>query len=238
MKCAALLTLAAGILAATPNAALASTIKFDIILFVSGETNREYFSNSYVLFDPSLGALNEVSQTINGSLTWTLGVDPSELDLFSRRLSQRSSQTFSSSSSTDPRVIDVDLVSESSDPETLSVFTGIGAIVSFFEARGTPRRPPGTLSGMLSSFVTYDYTPATPAIPEPSTWAMTMIGFVGLGYAGYRTMKGGTAVRSIPAAFRLRGGLFHEKNSDVFGGRRRRDRTGVERSRGNRGSDV
>ena len=50
---------------------------------------------------------------------------------------------------------------------------------------------------MLDGFVTYDYTPATPAVPEPSTGAMMMIGFVGLGYAGYRTMKGGTAARSI-----------------------------------------
>ena len=30
----------------------------------------------------------------------------------------------------------------------------------------------------------------TPIIPEPSTWAMMLIGFVGLGYAGYRARKG------------------------------------------------
>jgi hypothetical protein len=28
------------------------------------------------------------------------------------------------------------------------------------------------------------------AVPEPSTWAMLLIGFAGLGYAGFRRSKG------------------------------------------------
>jgi PEP-CTERM motif len=32
-----------------------------------------------------------------------------------------------------------------------------------------------------------------PAIPEPSTWAMMLLGFAGLGYAGYRRAKAGHA---------------------------------------------
>jgi hypothetical protein len=32
--------------------------------------------------------------------------------------------------------------------------------------------------------VTYTYTPA--AVPEPSTWAMMLVGFGGLGYAAIR----------------------------------------------------
>jgi PEP-CTERM motif len=155
-------------------------------MYVSGGANRVYFSSSYVLFDPRLGTLTEVSQTISGSLTWTPGADPADLTLFSRRLGETSSQTFMSSSSKNPRIIDVDLNSEASDSETLSTFTGIGAIVSFFEARETPRRPPGVLSGILSGAVTYDYTPATPAVPEPATWAMMLTGFAGLGYAAIR----------------------------------------------------
>ena len=27
------------------------------------------------------------------------------------------------------------------------------------------------------------------AVPEPSTWAMMLLGFAGLGYAGFRTRK-------------------------------------------------
>ena len=34
----------------------------------------------------------------------------------------------------------------------------------------------------------------TPAVvPEPSTWAMILLGFTGLGYAGYRRAKAGRA---------------------------------------------
>jgi hypothetical protein len=32
------------------------------------------------------------------------------------------------------------------------------------------------------------------AIPEPSTWAMTLLGFAGLGYAGYRRRRSAVAV--------------------------------------------
>jgi hypothetical protein len=30
---------------------------------------------------------------------------------------------------------------------------------------------------------------STSSIPEPSTWAMTLLGFAGLGFAGYRSRK-------------------------------------------------
>jgi hypothetical protein len=33
---------------------------------------------------------------------------------------------------------------------------------------------------------TVSVTPITPGVPEPSTWAMMLIGFVGLGFLGYR----------------------------------------------------
>jgi hypothetical protein len=34
-------------------------------------------------------------------------------------------------------------------------------------------------------------------IPEPSTWAMGLIGFAGLGYASYRRARGGKAAQSV-----------------------------------------
>jgi PEP-CTERM motif len=37
-----------------------------------------------------------------------------------------------------------------------------------------------------SGTLTYDYIPTTLAAPEPSTWAMMALGFVGLGHVGYR----------------------------------------------------
>jgi PEP-CTERM motif len=32
------------------------------------------------------------------------------------------------------------------------------------------------------------------AVPEPSTWAMLLLGFAGLGYAGFRRCKGPISV--------------------------------------------
>jgi hypothetical protein len=35
----------------------------------------------------------------------------------------------------------------------------------------------------LQGTVTYDFTPAVSSVPEPSTWAMMLLGFAGLGFA-------------------------------------------------------
>jgi hypothetical protein len=40
-----------------------------------------------------------------------------------------------------------------------------------------------------------DFVPGSPAVPEPSTWAMMLLGFAGLGYAGWRR-----ATRARPAS--------------------------------------
>jgi hypothetical protein len=37
------------------------------------------------------------------------------------------------------------------------------------------------------------YVFGTPAVPEPSTWAMMLLGFAGLGFAGYRTARRGAS---------------------------------------------
>jgi hypothetical protein len=47
---------------------------------------------------------------------------------------------------------------------------------------------------MLSGVVTYDYTPGTPVVPEPSTWAMMLIGFACLGYAALRRKDAAHAI--------------------------------------------
>ena len=40
-------------------------------------------------------------------------------------------------------------------------------------------------------------TGRAPATPEPSTWAMLLLGFAGLGFAGYRKAQGGRIAPSI-----------------------------------------
>jgi hypothetical protein len=46
----------------------------------------------------------------------------------------------------------------------------------------------GTASDITSFTQALEFTPAsfTPGTPEPSTWAMMLLGFAGLGFLGYR----------------------------------------------------
>jgi hypothetical protein len=45
---------------------------------------------------------------------------------------------------------------------------------------------PNGPTGTASLFATYTYTPAAGGVPEPSTWAMILVGFAGLGFAALR----------------------------------------------------
>jgi hypothetical protein len=46
-----------------------------------------------------------------------------------------------------------------------------------------------TSSGGDENFRTFVDTGVTAAVPEPSTWAMLLLGFAGIGFAGYRRSK-------------------------------------------------
>jgi hypothetical protein len=50
--------------------------------------------------------------------------------------------------------------------------------------------------------VTYDgVLPTVSSVPEPSTWALALIGFAGVGYAGYRRSR---LAKSTPGLHVLR----------------------------------
>jgi PEP-CTERM motif len=42
--------------------------------------------------------------------------------------------------------------------------------------------------GSITGTITYTYSTPTSA-PEPSTWAMMLLGFAGLGFVGYRASR-------------------------------------------------
>jgi hypothetical protein len=68
-----------------------------------------------------------------------------------------------------------------SDSLGINVFCPLAACTS-------PRSP--TLS------ITYDYTPAAvAAVPEPSTWGMMLLGFVGIGFVAYRRKHNAPSLR-------------------------------------------
>ena len=68
----------------------------------------------------------------------------------------------------------------------------------FFDASQTEWISLGSRSGLSadigSVFTFTSVPPPTPAVPEPSTWAMLLIGFAGLGYAGYRAWRKSAAL--------------------------------------------
>ena len=70
------------------------------------------------------------------------------------------------------------------------IFTGFGGGVSTFSAIDDPTFSvaPGVDNAAQYSFIFSDGI-ATTAVPEPSTWAMMLLGFVGIGAAGYRRAK-------------------------------------------------
>jgi hypothetical protein len=47
---------------------------------------------------------------------------------------------------------------------------------------------PTNCEGVAPIITPVDSNP-TPAVPEPSTWAMMLVGFAGLGFAGYRASR-------------------------------------------------
>jgi PEP-CTERM motif len=53
--------------------------------------------------------------------------------------------------------------------------------------------PPGQCPGLTElawdSRTVADFTTETAAVPEPSTWAMMLVGFAGLGFVGYRGLR-------------------------------------------------
>jgi PEP-CTERM motif len=60
-----------------------------------------------------------------------------------------------------------------------AAFTGVVDGVEYYNIQG---------SAALSNVAT-----SSSAVPEPSTWAMMLLGFAGLGYAGYRRARAGHA---------------------------------------------
>jgi hypothetical protein len=176
MRTFALKTLTAGILAMAAIPATAAQIVETFTIPVSGEPDQHFLSTPFDLFDPSLGTLLGVSESVSGSLTWDPGDGGEQLLLALAKTG--ASQFFFGSDTGGPQVIDVSLTGAAGfqDPG----FVGVGTTQESLAAAQSPGI--GTLSGdSLSGQVTYTYTPA--AVPEPSTWAMTLVGFGGLGYA-------------------------------------------------------
>jgi hypothetical protein len=99
------------------------------------------------------------------------------------------STTFSTSSNDTTHAGSSVTFDESADYFLLK--TGGGVLVAYFynvtgaDLDLTYTQGPGRTGGRGLSH-TADFVGATPAVPEPSTWAMMILGFCGLGFMAYR----------------------------------------------------
>jgi hypothetical protein len=78
------------------------------------------------------------------------------------------------------------------------IIDGGSTVVDLF-SNGIGFGPPGAVFGLavVTSQTTLDYFPNAGIVastPEPSTWAMMILGFVGLGFAGYRSSRKAAAI--------------------------------------------
>ena len=112
-----------------------------------------------------------VAESVSGSLIWDSGDSLETLLLVLGKTG--ASQVFSSTNGSQAINVGLSGVGGVSRPRV----SGAGNDQESLAGFGT-----GSLSGdSLTGQVTYIYTPT--AVPAPSTWAMTLVGFAGLGYA-------------------------------------------------------
>jgi hypothetical protein len=172
--------------------ASAAQIFTDFTVNVSGSADADYLSAPFELFDPSLGTLTGVTETVTGPLTW-LPSDPGE-DLRLVSSLSGSGQVFFASATGGPTPINVNLNAVAPAPTR---FEGQGTFQETLIFLGGDTLSGDPLSGKFTyTFTPFATSPIPPAVPEPSTWAMMLIGFAGLGYAAARRKPAVLAVRA------------------------------------------
>ncbi len=187
MRAAVLATLAAA-LATTPlSASAAQLVQGFNVTITAGPLERTFNSTPFDLFDPSMGTLQSVAAFVSGSLLWDTGdAGTSELTMGDDLISGFGNlQNFASPEGGGQSVIHADL----NGPGDPVLFEGKGTSQEELDFFQIPGSATATISdATFIGTVTYIYTPAatSPAIPEPSTWAMMLLGFAGLGYAAVR----------------------------------------------------
>jgi hypothetical protein len=72
MRTLAFIALTTGLLATVSAPASAAQIVEDFTISVSGDADQHFLSSPFDLFDPSLGTLTGVSESVSGSLTLDL----------------------------------------------------------------------------------------------------------------------------------------------------------------------
>jgi hypothetical protein len=152
-------------------------------------------STNFQQFNPTLGTLNDVQVTLTGSFSWFPELDtPTHTLLVSNMLEFFIiSQSFLGVPVTDDLVpVTLNLMGTTTNPSVLNFVTGTSSVNDQVEFRlfSLSALPDQLIAAgannqivNLQGTVTYDYTPAVSGVPEPSTWAIMLLGFAGLGFA-------------------------------------------------------
>jgi hypothetical protein len=158
-------------------------------------------STNFQQFNPALGTLNDVQVTLTGSFSWFPELDtPTHTLVVSNMLGLFTIfQSFRGVPVTDDLVpVTLILMGTTTDHFVLDFVTGTSFINDRvdFDLLSLSALPdqiiavgPNSQIVNLQGTVTYDYTPAVSSVPEPSTWAMMLIGFAGIGFVTYRRTK-------------------------------------------------
>jgi hypothetical protein len=75
MRAFAFFMLTGGLLATAPAPVLAAQIVETFTISVSGDADQHFMNSPFDLFDPSLGTLTGVAESVTGWLTWDFGED-------------------------------------------------------------------------------------------------------------------------------------------------------------------
>ncbi len=187
--CAAAIALLSA--AALAGPAQANTIVEDFTVSGTAVLNNSGFegitSSSFADFNTAVGTLTGVTLSFSGTANST---SPDLVFFADVTPASSVNEEFFTGSGFQVGPGSFSISASGTNNADLGKFEGSGTqalVFDFSVAFGTV-----TMSGQ-SGTLTYDFTPAVAAVPEPSTWAMMTLGFGLMGFLGYRKTRGALA---------------------------------------------
>ena len=172
------------LLTALTSAAHADTLSTNFSVQFTGLTGTEENLFGVSQFNPALGTLNSISATLTGYVAFVPDVPGERFYRFT--LSGPGSAPLFIGS----YLSSTDVMLSGMDTADLGQFTGINHVLLFPDVLvvgGSASTVPSSLQGN----VTYNYTPVTSPVPEPSALVLLATGLLGIACASPRSRTAG-----------------------------------------------